>query len=123
MATTSRSANTQWTESRVNTDNGQTPADGSGGQCDLGERSRERMADDLRPEDSPHLTTEEEAATKKFLENVNKWRSARELEEVSLIALTLSDWFLSWSLPGAPLCLTILMIILCSFPGPQLSSS
>ena len=28
------------------------------------------------------LTSEEEDATKKFLENVNKWRSARELEEV-----------------------------------------
>lgn len=29
-----------------------------------------------------HLSTEEEAATKKFLENVNKWRSARQLEEL-----------------------------------------
>ena len=29
-----------------------------------------------------NLTSEEEEATKKFLENVNKWRSARELEEV-----------------------------------------
>jgi len=40
------------------------------------------MGDDMRPDDSPHLTTEEEEATKKFLENVNKWRSARELEEL-----------------------------------------
>jgi len=29
-----------------------------------------------------NLTSEEEEATKKFLENVNKWRSARELEEL-----------------------------------------
>ena len=28
-----------------------------------------------------NLTSEEEEATKKFLENVNKWRSARQLEE------------------------------------------
>ena len=93
-----------------------------------------RMAEDSVPggslnlsprmaESVPELNLEEQEATNKFLANVNKWRSARELEEVSLKALTLSDWLLCWSLPGAPLCLTILMIILCSFPGPQLSSS
>ena len=43
-----------------------------------------RMAEDSVSGDGPelHLSTEEEAATKKFLENVNKWRSARQLEEV-----------------------------------------
>ena len=30
------------------------------------------------------LSAEEEAATKKFLENVNKWRAARKLEEVRI---------------------------------------
>ena len=38
------------------------------------------------PGGSPELqlSGEEEAATKKFLENVNKWRSARQLEEVNI---------------------------------------
>ena len=42
------------------------------------------MAEDSVPGGSPELllSGEEEAATKKFLENVNKWRSARQLEEV-----------------------------------------
>ena len=48
------------------------------------------MAEDGRQDVSPHLTAEEEAATKKFLENVNKWRSARQLEEVSHVHLTAS---------------------------------
>ena len=29
------------------------------------------------------LSTEEEAATRRFLENVNKWREARQMGEVS----------------------------------------
>ena len=29
------------------------------------------------------LSAEEEAATRKFIENVNKWREARQMEEVS----------------------------------------
>ena len=29
------------------------------------------------------LSAEEEAATRRFLENVNKWREARQMEEVS----------------------------------------
>ena len=46
----------------------------------------EEMAEDSVPGGSPELllSGEEEAATKKFLENVNKWRSARELEEVNI---------------------------------------
>ena len=44
------------------------------------------MAEDAVPRLSPelNLSTEEETATKKFLENVNKWRSARQLEEVNI---------------------------------------
>ena len=44
------------------------------------------MAEDSVPGGSPELqlSGEEEAATKKFLENVNKWRSARQLEEVNI---------------------------------------
>ena len=38
-----------------------------------------------------NLTSEEEEATKKFLENVNKWRSARELEEVVIIIVKIVD--------------------------------
>jgi len=34
------------------------------------------------PDQEAELTTEEEAATRKFLENVNKWRAARKLEEL-----------------------------------------
>ena len=33
------------------------------------------------------LTSEEETATKKFLENVNKWRTAQQLEAVSVSML------------------------------------
>merc|ERR1712223_1637460 len=36
-----------------------------------------------RPPGSDSLTGEEEAATEKFLENVNKWRAARELKQLS----------------------------------------
>ena len=90
MATASRSANIDWTPSTVLTDSGQSPGDGSEDRCEEGERWRERMAEDGRQDVSPNLTAEEEAATKKFLENVNKWRSARQLEEVSLVHLTAS---------------------------------
>jgi len=36
-----------------------------------------------RPPGPDNLTGEEEAATEKFLENVNKWRAARELKQLS----------------------------------------
>merc|ERR1712088_1212169 len=36
-----------------------------------------------RPPGPDSLTGEEEAATEKFLENVNKWRAARELKQLS----------------------------------------
>ena len=92
MATASSSANTECTESSANTETEQRSGDdsqtgGSAGrlweQEDQGEE-RHRMAEDSSADGSPHLTTEEEAATKKFLENVNKWRSARQLEEVNI---------------------------------------
>ena len=35
------------------------------------------------------LTAEEEAATKKFLENVNKWRTANNMKEVKNTTLEL----------------------------------
>ena len=50
------------------------------------------MAEDAVPGTSPelNLSTEEEAASKKFLENVNKWRSARQLEAVNIKTFLLS---------------------------------
>ena len=36
-----------------------------------------------RPPGDADLSLEEQVATTKFLENVNKWRAARELTEVS----------------------------------------
>ena len=40
------------------------------------------------------LTAEEEAATKKFLENVNKWRTANNMKEVICWDKTLADKFM-----------------------------
>ena len=58
------------------------------------------MAEDAVPRATPelNLSTEEEAATKKFLENVNKWRSARQLEEVNIETFTIfrTFWRLDW---------------------------
>ena len=44
--------------------------------------SDSNMSNSRPPEQEAELSAEEEAATKKFLENVNKWRAARKLEEV-----------------------------------------
>ena len=40
------------------------------------------MTNSRPPDQDADLTLEEENATRKFLENVNKWRAARKLEEV-----------------------------------------
>ena len=95
MATASSSANTECTESSADTETEQSSGDlsqtgdtaGRPWEQEGDTQERERMADDPSPDGSPHLTTEEEAATKKFLENVNKWRSARQLEEVRVVTL------------------------------------
>ena len=88
MATASTSANTECTESCGGTDSGLSSGDvtKTGELAVLPHSEGDSMADQVRPDasPSPHLTMEEEAATKKFLENVNKWRSARQLEEVNI---------------------------------------
>ena len=55
------------------------------------------MAEDAVPGTTPelNLSTEEQEATSKFLENVNKWRSARQLEEVNIKTVRLFPQFLS----------------------------
>ena len=51
----------------------------------MSDETSDNIMTNTRPPDADHadLTSEEEAATKKFLENVNKWRAARKLEEVN----------------------------------------
>ena len=55
------------------------------------------MAEDAVPGTTPelNLSNEEQEATSKFLENVNKWRSARQLEEVNIKTVRLFPQFLS----------------------------
>jgi len=55
---------------------------------EIGEKSTENLekmdisTTNSRPPGGVELSAEEENATTKFLENVNKWRAARELTEV-----------------------------------------
>ena len=135
MATTSRSANTECRESCQSSEGRQRPADGTGHTDHLARGESERMAEDLRPAGGPHLTGEEEEATRKFLENVNKWRSARQLEEVRVLDILpslLQHPLHQRKVGAAPAVLCWLLLIclqivittnMCSFPGPPLSSS